>query len=124
MQLVEVKTKAQENEWVLFPVELYKNDPLFIRPIDAEIKEVFDREKNRFYSYDNSETIRWYLQQDGKTIGRIAAFVNGKTYNTEDQPTGGCGFFDCIDDQDAGNLLFDTAKNWLAKRGMEAMDGP
>ncbi len=37
---------------------------------------------------------------------------------------GGCGFFDCINDQQAANLLFDTARSWLAERGMEAMDGP
>ncbi|MGB0916789.1 MAG: hypothetical protein ACPGU4_04305 [Flavobacteriales bacterium] len=124
MQLIEVKTKQQESEWIEFPVHLYKNDPLFIRPIDAEIKEVFDKDKNRFYSYEKSETVRWLLQQEGKTIGRIAAFINGKTCDTEDQPTGGCGFFDCIDDQAAANVLFDAAKNWLTERGMEAMDGP
>lgn len=124
MQLIEVTDRKLENEWVLFPVSLYANDPLFIRPIDQEIRDVFDKETNRFYSYDKSETIRWLLKRDGKTIGRIAAFVNGKTFHLEDQPTGGCGFFDCIDDQEAANLLFDAARNWLAQRGMQAMDGP
>ena len=124
MKLIEVKSVAQEKEWIQFPIRLYQNDPLYIRPIDAEIKEVFDKEKNRTYSYDKSEAVRWTLEKDGITIGRIAAFVNGKTCDTEDQPVGGCGFFDCIDDQEAANLLFDTAKNWLAERKMEAMDGP
>ena len=35
-----------------------------------------------------------------------------------------CGFFECINNHTAANLLFDTAKNWLQQRGMEAMDGP
>jgi GNAT superfamily N-acetyltransferase len=124
MQLIEVKTKEQENEWVLFPTRLYANDPLFIRPIDQEVKDVFDPNTNRVFKLDKSEAIRWMLQKDGKTIGRISAFINGKTYNSEDLPTGGCGFFDCIDDQEAANILFDTALNWLKERGMEAMDGP
>lgn len=124
MELIEVDSKKLENEWVLFPVQLYQNDPLYIRPIDAEIKEVFDPEKNRYYKYDRSETVRWLLQRNGKTIGRIAAFVNGKTFDNEDQPTGGCGFFDCIDDQESANMLFDAARDWLKERGMEAMDGP
>jgi hypothetical protein len=34
------------------------------------------------------------------------------------------GFFDCINDQEAANLLFEACKNWLQERGMEAMDGP
>ena len=34
------------------------------------------------------------------------------------------GFFECIDDQKAANLLFDQCNDWLAAREMEAMDGP
>ncbi len=70
--------------------------------------------------------MRWLLKNDqGAYIGRIAAFVN-KRYRSkgDEQPTGGIGFFDCINDQAAANLLFDTAKQWLQERGMEAMDGP
>ena len=93
MQLIEVKTKEQEKEWVLFTVELYKNDPPFIRPIDQEIHDVFDKDKNRVFNYEESKVIRWLLKKDGQAIGRLAAFVNGKTFNNETQPTGGCGFF-------------------------------
>ena len=124
MNLIKVKTKEQEDQWVLFPTRLYANDPLYIRPIDKEIKEVFDPKANRFFALEKSEAVRWLLQKDGKTIGRIAAFINGKTFNTENQPTGGCGFFDCIDDQAAANMLFDATREWLKERGMEAMDGP
>jgi len=92
MQLIEVKTKQQENEWVLFPTRLYANDPLFIRSIDQEIKDIFNPDTNRVFNLEKSEAVRWMLQKDGKTIGRISAFINGKTYNSEDQPTGGSGF--------------------------------
>ena len=60
----------------------------------------------------------------GQVIGRIAAFINDRLAKKESQPTGGCGFFECIHDQAAANLLFDNARDWLAARGMEAMDGP
>jgi GNAT superfamily N-acetyltransferase len=124
MHLIEVKTKKQEEEWIAFPTDLYKNDPLYIRPIDQEIRDVFDPGKNRSFNFDKSETIRWLVEHEGKTMGRIAAFVNGKTYNNETQPTGGCGFFDCTENQEAANLLFDTSRDWLKFRGMECMDGP
>jgi GNAT superfamily N-acetyltransferase len=124
MQLIEVTTPKQEKEWILFPVTLYKDDPNFIRHIDREVMDVFDRKVNKFYTYEGSATVRWLLQRDGQTIGRIAAFVNGKTARLEDYPVGGCGFFDCINDQQAANMLFDAARDWLKARGMEAMDGP
>ena len=57
-------------------------------------------------------------------IGRIAAFIDFNLADSYEQPTGGIGFFECIDDKDAAFLLFDTAKEWLKEKGMEAMDGP
>lgn len=122
--LEEVKTNEQELTWIQFPAQLYKDDPNYIPSLQQDIKDVFDPEKNKVFSLDKSEVIRWLLKEkDGTIIGRIAAFVNGKTYTKEEQPTGGCGFFDCIDDQDAADRLFDAAKDWLRTRGMEAMDG-
>jgi hypothetical protein len=41
-----------------------------------------------------------------------------------EQPTGGIGFFECIDDQQCANALFETAIFWLKERGMESVDGP
>src|SRR5690606_38534386 len=106
------------------PEQLYKNDPNWIQPLDKDIKQVFDAAKNK--AFRNGEINRWILQNvDGKTIGRIAAFTNKKYKNKgDDIPVGGMGFFECINDQSAADLLFYTAKNWLQTKGMEAMDGP
>jgi hypothetical protein len=60
----------------------------------------------------------------GKNIGRVAAFINESNAGKFDQPTGGMGFFECINDQEAAFMLFDKCKSWLEERGMEAMDGP
>ena len=104
------------------PVRLYKGEACWIRPLDQDIEAVFDPKKNKFYRH--GETIRWILQDNnGAIIGRVAAFINRKLSNKEKQPTGGMGFFECINDQKAANFLFDACKEWLAARGMEAMDG-
>lgn len=124
MQILEVKDKKAAKEFLLLPVRLYKDEPNWIRPLDKDVNGVFDPKVNKYFR--NGECARWILSDtSGKTIGRIAAFINKKTVNKDnDQPTGGVGFFECIDDQDAANLLFDTGKKWLEDRGMEAMDGP
>lgn len=58
-------------------------------------------------------------------MGRIAAFYNRELVAaSEYQPTGGCGFFESIDDQRVADMLFDAARDWLKERGLEAMDGP
>src|SRR5690606_16238399 len=88
------------------------------------IESVFDPKVNKAFRY--GEVVRWLLRHDdGSYIGRIAAFVNKKYSNKGDKvPVGGIGFFDCIDDQSAANVLFDTACAWLTTKGVKAMDGP
>lgn len=125
MQLVEVgENPAYQKEFLQLPVRLYQNNPCWIRPLDNDIEEVFDPAKNKFFQH--GECIRWLLLDDQqKTVGRVAAFVNHETTNrNNDQPTGGMGFFECINDERAAFTLFDAAKDWLQRKGMEAMDGP
>ena len=124
MQLTEVINPSTAGEFLKVPVALYKGDRNWIRPLDKDISDVFDESKNKSFRF--GKLIRWILKDDnGKAIGRIAAFVNKKYRNKGDEvPVGGIGFFECINDQSAANLLFDTAKNWLQQNGMEAMDGP
>ena len=73
MQLQEVTTPEQAKEFIRVNVELNRNVPGYIRPIDKEINEVFDKEQNKAFRF--GEVTRWILKDgDGRLIGRIAAF--------------------------------------------------
>jgi hypothetical protein len=124
MKIAEVTSQQQASQFLMFPVKLYKNHPYWIRPLDKDVESVFDRDKNK--AFRHGECKRWLLLNDNQdVIGRVAAFVNNKTTNKgNDQPTGGMGFFECIEDQSAAFMLFDQCKEWLTQKGMEAMDGP
>ena len=124
MQLVEVTNEKLAKEFIEVNALLHHANPAYIRPLDKDIREVFDPKKNK--TFRNGEVNRWMLYGDnGKPVGRIAAFTNKKYKNKgDDIPVGGIGFFDCIDNQEAADMLFDVAKHWLMQRGMEAMDGP
>ena len=121
MKLVAVQSAQDKQVFLQVAVNIYKNDPQWIRPLDKDIEAVFDPAQNKFFK--KGECSRWILYNDaGKPIGRVAAFVN-KQYK-QNQPTGGMGFFECPDDQAAANFIFDHCRQWLQERGMEAMDGP
>lgn len=123
MKLIEVTDKATAKAFIHFPVRLYKHEKTWIRPLDNDIDQVFDPKKNKFFRH--GECTRWILQNDRQeTIGRVAAFINKKTAQKEEQPTGGMGFFECVNDRKAAFQLFDACKSWLQAKGMEAMDGP
>jgi hypothetical protein len=124
MQLTQVTNEAGASEFLLVNKIINKDDANYIIPLEKDITDVFDPKKNK--TFRHGEVTRWLLKDDnGKLIGRIAAFVNKKYKNKgDDVPVGGVGFFDCINDQHAADMLFDVAKHWLMERGMEAMDGP
>ncbi len=123
MELVEVKDPRTVKEWMDLPWTIYKNDGNWIPHLRQDVEKVFDPEKNKLLK-DGAAT-RWIVRDAERgTIGRIAAFVNPKTAYTEKQPTGGMGFFECINDQQAADILLDAARDRLKEHGMEAMDGP
>ena len=111
-------------DFIKVGVDINKSIENYVRPLDKDIKTVFDPEKNKLLKKGKIQ--RWILKNDkGEMIGRIAAFVNTRYKNKGDKvKPGGFGFFDCIHDQEAANSLFDAAKNWLQDQGLEAMDGP
>ena len=124
MKILPVNDFKTATLFLQVPLHIYKNDPNWIQPLNKDIEEVFDKSKNK--TFRNGHVQRWILVDGtGKSIGRIAAFVNKKYKNKgDDVPLGGMGFFECINNQEAADLLLDNAKHWLLTQGMEAMDGP
>ena len=121
--LHEVTSPALVREFLELPERIYAGNPHWVRPLDNDIEAVFDRAKNELFA--DGDAIRWIARDgQGQTVGRIAAFYNRGLAANNDQPTGGCGFFESVDDQALADMMFDAARDWLAAHGMEAMDGP
>lgn len=123
MKLIEVNSTSLANDFIQMAPGFYTGDTNYIRPLDSDVEGIFDPSKNNYFI--DGECVRWLLTDgSGHYIGRIAAFYTKQIVESAEQPAGGCGFFECIDDQKAANILFDAARNWLQSKGLEAMDGP
>ncbi len=123
MRVVLVHNRKEEKAFLDFPRKLYRNDPNHVVQFDSEIKSAFDPKINPYFRH--GEAVRWIaLNDQGETVGRIAAFYNTHKDEADYVRNGGCGFFESIDDQQVAKLLFDTAKEWLQKNGYESMTGP
>ncbi len=123
MKVIEVADKTSEQQFLNVVDKIYKEDKNYIRPLNLIINEVFDRNVNPFFKH-GSATRFILINNQNEVIGRVAAFINEKKAFGFDQPTGGIGFFECINQQEAANLLFAKAQEWLKTHKMEAMDGP
>ncbi len=125
MQIVEVTNKKTRRQFLELPKTLYVGDSNWTCLLDAEIESIFDPNHND--SFKAGDACQWILlNSEEKVIGRIAAFYNMKKvqHSSHGVKAGGVGFFECINNQEAANRLFDMAKAWLVSKGMQAMDGP
>lgn len=123
MKIIEVLSPSQKKDFIKVAHNIYKNDPLWVCPLNTAVESVFDPKKNNFHHH--GEITRWILKDDqNQLIGRIAAFINREKAFGHELPTGGMGFYECIENIQASNLLFDTAQKWLKDKGMKATEAP
>lgn len=123
MTITEVSNTHLIKEFLDVPKLLYKEDKVWVCPLDNDIEKIFNPDTNSFHKH--GVVTRWVLKDDqARLIGRISAFINFKKCDTEDGKIGGIGFFECIDSQEAADLLFNTAAGWLSAQSVTAMDGP
>ncbi len=121
MQIIEVNNAKLRREFVLVPKAILGDDPNYIRVLDKDTWDTFS-DNNRLLKRGGKYRLWIVKDEEGKLLGRIAAFVNPKYKNKI--RVGGIGFFDSINEQSVADLMLDTAKEWLRKEDMQAMDGP
>ena len=87
-------------------------------------KAVLDPKKNPFFDHGS---IDLFLAEDistGKTIGTIAAIVNGEHLRKYNDEVGFFGFFECIENIEVARALFAAAATQLLEKGLTKMRGP
>lgn len=122
-EIITVSTKKDFNRFIEFPYQLYKENPYWVPVPKISVKELLDKKKNPFYQHADYELFL-AVDENNSVIGRIAAIRNDLHNLHHKDKTGFFGFFECIDNQDVANALFDAAKNWLKKKGFRVMRGP
>jgi GNAT superfamily N-acetyltransferase len=122
IEIITVKSKKEQKEFIKLPWKIYKNDPNWVPQLIIELKEMMDRKKYAFF--EHSEVEFFIAEKNGKTVGRIAAIKNNRHILVHKENIGFFGFFECINDQEVANQLFDAAANWCREKGLEALRGP
>ena len=122
IEVVEVETPSQLDEFIEYPNRLYADCKQYVVPLKVERKEFFDHERNPFYK---TAKVKLFLaMRDGEVCGRIATCVNYTHNDYHQEKTGFFGFLDTPDDYDIASRLLKVAMITLKKEGMERMRGP
>ncbi len=122
MQITQVQSKQDLQEFIELPYRLYKDDPYWIPPLRGEQKKLFTPKGNPLLEHCDYAL---YLLRDGKrVIGRIAAFIDHIAVDFWKEPVGFFGSYECVDNDEAAALLLSTARQFLQNHGMKEMRGP
>jgi len=117
-----IEDKKALKRFVKFPWTIYKNDPYWVPPLISDEMKFLDKNKGVFFEFGEAE---YFMAFDGdRPLGRISAHVDHEYEKYHDLDTGFFGFFECVNDQQVANALFDAAAEWLASKGKKRIRGP
>jgi GNAT superfamily N-acetyltransferase len=117
-----ISSKSDVLRFIKLQWKFYEGDRNWVPPMIMDRKKLLNKEKNPFYTHADMQL--FIAESAGEPIGRIAAIINHHHNREHKDKVGFFGFFECINNQDAANALFDTAAQWLRDRGMDSMRGP
>src|SRR5690606_10061696 len=85
-------------------------------------EDLLNPDKHPFFKHSSAQLFLAY--QGEKIVGRIAAIwnVNYNSFNRVNE--GQFGFFDCVNDQQVANKLFEAAEKWVKEKGGGVICGP
>jgi ribosomal protein S18 acetylase RimI-like enzyme len=117
-----VTTRKELAAFIGLPYHLYKKDPVWVPPLRNEQRGQFEPKRNPLL--DHCEWQLFLLEDKGKFIGRIAAFIDNLAVDFWKERIGLFGYFESVADPQAGQILLDTAQSWLETHHCIAMRGP
>lgn len=120
--LKKVEGDKMLQDFIQFPMQLYKNCPNYVPPLINDEKQIWDPKENPALSYSKAELYLAY--KNGKTVGRIALMINHKEAKELDIHKVRFGWLDFIDDEEISKALIDKAKEYALENQLSTIEGP
>lgn len=117
-----VRTKADWKAFLEVPFPIYRHDPHWVAPLSSEIREMLS-DANPFWRHAEREAFL-AVTPEGRAAGRIVATWDRLLVQTQGEPVGLFGFFECESDPGTARALFKAAEDWLKERGAKRIMGP
>ncbi len=117
-----IESRQDIEKFIRVPWSLYADDPQWIPPLLAELRDRLRPGKNPYF--EHAEAVYFVAERNGKTVGRISAQVCELVQEFQGRGTGHFGMFECEDSQETAGGLFRAAEEWLKLQGMTRVMGP
>ncbi len=118
----QVVTKNDLEDFITFPMDLYKNNPNYVPPLINEEKNIWNEKENPALHYSVAKQFLAY--KNGKIAGRIAVIINQKEEKELGIRKVRFGWLDFIDDEDVSKALIDEAIKFAKENKIDKIEGP
>jgi len=122
MNIRQIHSKTDLRTFLELPYRLYRSDPVWVPPLRSEQRGQFDPRRNPLL--DHCDWQHFLLIENGQAIGRVTAFTDRLALEAWSEPIGMFGYYECVNNQAASQMLLGAARDWLRGRGMRLMRGP
>jgi hypothetical protein len=122
ISILEVHTRPELKEWVLFPYRFYRDDPHYVPQIIREELDFFSAERNPGFKIADTKLL--LARQNGKSVGRVCGILHKLEEEKLGYKRGRFGWFECIDDNQAAAALLDHLEDWFVREGCREFTGP
>ena len=122
VEKIDTNDKASVKRFVRIPYRLYENHPQWVPPILSEAEAQLNKSKHPFYEHSDADF--FIASIDGRDVGRIAGLENKRFNQYHKTKQAQFYLFECEDDQEVANALFEMVFDWAKGRGLDRIVGP
>ncbi len=125
MPIVEINTQnsRQVKEFLDLPFKIYADCPQWVPPLEMDSRRMLNRRSHPFYQH--SQAAFFLAKNDsGETLGRIAVLDNHHYNEYNHEKTAFFYLYECVDDLQTSQGLFNAVFNWAGQRGLNLIKGP
>jgi hypothetical protein len=122
ISIVRVESEEQLKQFIDFPYQLYEKNKYWVPPLKRDMHHLFDKSENPFW--DHSERDLFLAYRNEHLVGRIAGIVDQNFIEYWKENTGYFGFFECEEDKEVAQALFDAVGKYHRDKQMDKYIGP
>lgn len=122
VDLVDTTSRKQVEEFIDLQFRLYKDCPQWVPPFRTDIRMMLNKQKHPFYELNDGDF--FVARRNGKILGRLGVMENRSFNEYHKVKKAQFYLFDCENDQEVANALFERAFEWSRQRGLVDIVGP
>jgi hypothetical protein len=117
-----VAGRADLKRFLALPFDIYRDDPNWVAPLNAERLRHLDPRHNPYFRH--AEAQFFLAERGGVVVGRISAQLDRLHLERHKDGAGQFGFLEAIEEKAVFAALIEAAAAWLAAQGATRMRGP